>query len=220
MKKMIGKNQLMITALAIMIAVAGYINFAGNKVTDEDLVTVTSDQYAVDTSQNYIEEEDYATTFDITEEDTYEAMDSSDIISLDSDLEGEYESVPGEAVYTSSASISALSGARLQKEQMRSENQNTLMEIINNANVADSQKQQAIDTMVGMTSRYEKETSAEILLEAKGFSDAIVTIQEDNVDVVVEATELSENQRAQIEDIVIRKTGIAPENIVISTLAQ
>lgn len=41
MKNMIKKNQMMITALAIMIAVAGYLNFAGTKVTDEDLMSVS-----------------------------------------------------------------------------------------------------------------------------------------------------------------------------------
>ncbi|MBD5522214.1 MAG: SpoIIIAH-like family protein, partial [Lachnospiraceae bacterium] len=40
MKNMIKKNQVMITALAIMIAVAGYLNFAGTKVTDEEILTV------------------------------------------------------------------------------------------------------------------------------------------------------------------------------------
>ncbi len=41
MKNMIKKNQMMITALAIMIAVAGYLNFAGTKVTDEKLMSVS-----------------------------------------------------------------------------------------------------------------------------------------------------------------------------------
>ena len=36
---MVKKNQIMITALAIMIAVAGYLNFAGGKITEEDIVT-------------------------------------------------------------------------------------------------------------------------------------------------------------------------------------
>ena len=47
----------------------------------------------------------------------------------------------------------------------------------------------------------------------------VVSITADTVDVVVSAPELTEAQRAQIEDIVIRKTGVAPEAIVISTLA-
>ena len=45
----------------------------------------------------------------------------------------------------------------------------------------------------------------------------MVSITDEDVDVVVNASELSEAQRAQIEDIVIRKTGVAPEAIVIST---
>ena len=39
MKNMVKKNQVMITALALMIAVAGYLNFAGNRITQEEIVT-------------------------------------------------------------------------------------------------------------------------------------------------------------------------------------
>ena len=68
--------------------------------------------------------------------------------------------------------------------------------------------------------RAEKEAAAEVLLQAKGFSEAVVSINGDAVDVVVNAAELTDVQRAQIEDIVKRKTDIAAENIVISTIAQ
>ena len=53
---------------------------------------------------------------------------------------------------------------------------------------------------------------------AKGFEDAIVSIDGDSVDVVINTTELTEAQRAQIEDIVIRKTGVSPDAIIISTV--
>ena len=94
------------------------------------------------------------------------------------------------------------------------------MEIIESAGLTDEQKQQAVDSMVAMTEIAEKESAAEILLVAKGFTDVVVSINGDAVDVVVNATELTEAQRAQIEDIVTRKTNIAPENIVISTVVQ
>ena len=74
--------------------------------------------------------------------------------------------------------------------------------------------------MIAITDIAEKETAAEILLEAKGCEDVVVSITDGMVDVVVNAPELSEAQRAQIEDIVIRKTGVAPENIVISTITE
>lgn len=94
-----------------------------------------------------------------------------------------------------------------------------LMEIINNASLSDEQKQDAVNSMISMTDIAEKETAAEILLEAKGFSDVVVSISENGVDVVVNAIELTDAMRAQIEDIVKRKTGVDGANIVISPVA-
>lgn len=230
MKNMIKKNQMMITALAIMIAVAGYLNFAGTKVTDEELMSVSGD---VETNLAQADEEaDYMALLDLSDEDMESA--SGDIESLDSDVtlasggvdeelaqalaEEQMDEVPGEAVFTSAESASVLSGAKLEKEQTRVQNKETLLEIINNANVSETQKQEAVSSMISMTDIAEKETAAEILLEAKGFDDAIVSIDGDSVDVVVNTSELSEAQRAQIEDIVIRKTGVSADAVVISTV--
>ncbi len=232
MKNMIKKNQMMITALAIMIAVAGYLNFAGTKVTDEDLMSVSGEMGATGLTQEDAEEE-YAALLDLSEEDMEQV--SGDIESLDSDVtmagsgsvdeelaqalaEEQMDEVPGEAVFTSAETASALSGAKLEKEQTRVQNKETLLEIINNANISETQKQEAVSSMISMTDIAEKETAAEILLEAKGFDDAIVSIDGDSVDVVVNTAELSEAQRAQIEDIVIRKTGVNADAVVISTV--
>lgn len=53
-----------------------------------------------------------------------------------------------------------------------------------------------------------KETATENLLAAKGFSEAVVTILSDSVDVVVNADDLTESQIAQIEDIVKKKNRV------------
>lgn len=225
---MIKKNQVMITALAIMIAVAGYLNFAGTKVTDEEIITVNGEIATDDLGNLALSEDDidYSALLDLSDEDIEQSTD--DIQSLDSDAEvtstemlaetsGE-EEVPGEAVFTSSTGVSTLSGAKLQKEQTRAQNKEMLLEIINNANISETQKQEAVNSMISMTDIAEKETAAEILLEAKGFADAIVSIDGESVDVVVCTSELTEAQRAQIEDIVIRKTGVSAEAIVISTV--
>ena len=55
-------------------------------------------------------------------------------------------------------------------------------------------------------------------MASKGFSEAVVSLTADSADVVVDAAELSDANRAQIEDIVTRKTEIAPENIVITPI--
>ncbi len=239
MKNMMKKNQIMITALAIMIAIAGYLNFAGSRISEEEIMETGADS-AVTAKEDALDTEDtqVASLFEISDEDM-EAAENYDIASLDSDVvseEADYldetmqesmaentgdelsdQSVPGEAVFTSSSSLDSLSGAKLLKEQVRARNKETLLEIINNVNISDEQKQEAIDGMIAITDAAEKETAAEILLQAKGFDDAVVSIADGMVDVVINTSDLTEAQRAQIEDIVVRKTGIGAENIVIST---
>ena len=70
--------------------------------------------------------------------------------------------------------------------------------------------------MTEMTQVAEKESAAELLLESKGFQDCVVSISNDSCDVIVDAAELTDAQRAQIEDVVKRKTDIAGENIIIT----
>ena len=218
-KNLIKKNQLMITALAIMIAIAGYLQFAGTNLEKEYLASEdTEDLSAVDSADVVT---DIVTDMESLDSDVDIVMEDY----LDEDMqvaeatpdEGE---IPGEAVLTGTDGVEVLSAAMLSKEQTRARNKETLLEIINSAELSDAQKQEAVDSMVRMTDVAEKEAAAEVLLQAKGFSEAVVSINGDAVDVVVNATELTDVQRAQIEDIVKRKTDIAAENIVISTIAQ
>ena len=74
--------------------------------------------------------------------------------------------------------------------------------------------------MVSLADLSEKEAAAELLLEAKGFDNVIVNLTGETADVVVPEADLEDAKRAQIEDIVKRKTGIAPENIVITPLKE
>lgn len=64
------RNQVMITALAVMIAIAGYLNFAGNKLNEEALIV----------SEEMMTEEEMTALLDLSEEDIV-----SDIESLDED---------------------------------------------------------------------------------------------------------------------------------------
>jgi len=236
----------MITALAIMIAIAGYLQFAGTNlekeyltVEDGELIDPVNSSGVI--TENYTKEqlENTADTdglMDLSETDLLsaglpeiESLDSDmDIIEDDYLTEGmevakvtpEDGEIPGEAVFTSSTGVAVLSDAKLLKEQTRAKNKETLMQIIGSEGLSDEQKQDAVDSMVEMTVIAEKESAAEILLEAKGFSGVVVSIEGDMADVVVNAVVLNDVQRAQIEDIIKRKTGISPENIVISTVVQ
>lgn len=264
-KKILRKNQIMITALAVMIAVAGYLNFAGTKIGEEDFISVDgSSELTYDIS----DEDMYAISLredtDGTIKDYASATgENTDIASLDSDdttitenylnsgmdaasdsaltatgtelqasddaADGTLASntdeagatvieqeIPGEAVFTSASGVSTLAGAKLLKEQTRAQNKESLMEIIQNEDLTEEAKKEAVSSMITLTETAQKESDAQMLLEAKGFTQTVVSISGDSADVMVEAGNLTEAQTAQIIDIVQRKTAISPENIIIT----
>lgn len=126
---------------------------------------------------------------------------------------------PGEAVLTSGTTVSEyIAGVQLNREQIRAKNKETLMELIGSDQISETEKQAAIQSMIRLTEIAEKENAAETLLQAKGFVDPVVSITDDQVDVVVNAVSLTDPERAQIEDIVKRKTEIGAAGIVITLM--
>ena len=106
----------------------------------------------------------------------------------------------------------------LSREQIRAKSKETLNEIINNESVDAASREAAVQSMMNLTAIAEKENAAETLLMAKGFADPVVSITDGKVDVVINAASITDPQRAQIEDIVKRKTETGAENIVITLL--
>ena len=288
MKAIFKKNQIIITALAIMIAVVGYLNFAkdtekekeneakltsGSSYTEgEDYNDLSAEDLGMDSYFSYqmsdtgemvlkenrvaADKEDGSDEVDSNSvkdagekdgtkdgtkkedgEDSSSETNTTDAKKNEKDAkdkdgekdakvdEGKEEStqtdgtIPGEAVFTSvTIENGFFSNAKLTREQMRAKNKELLMSVVADSTVADELKQQAIDEIIALTARAECENAAEILLEAKGYSGVVVTLLESEVDVVVNAESITEQQVAQIEDIVSRKTGISADGIVITTV--
>lgn len=244
MKKVWKKNQVIITALAIMIAVAGYLNFTSDKQvlntsvenmesegasgnSDDDTVSASVQDFVVTDDCASAEEANAAAGQENTaeneelsnvDEDATENEDGLDMASVSLDENGDpidSDSV-GEAVLTSGTVT--LSQAKLSREQTRSKAKENLLEIINNESLTEDAKKEAVAKMLTMTERMEKETAAENQLASKGFTDAVVSISDDSVDVSVPVKELTDKQRTQIEDVITRKTGCELNQVVITTV--
>ena len=113
------------------------------------------------------------------------------------------------------AQTSVLAAAKLNREQVRAKSREELLEVMNSTSVEQEQKNSAASAVEKMAETAEQEAAAELLLEAKGFAGCVVSIADGKADVVINAASLDDASRAQIEDIVKRKTGIPGENIVI-----
>ncbi len=203
MKKIMKKNQLIVTTLAIMIAVAGYLTFSGDLKSKRE-----SAESADGTSA------DVQAAASETDETLVWSEDDIDVLGEDESSDIGENGTPGEAVLTESTSV--LASAKISREQVRSQTEESLNAIINNANVSETEKQTAVNKLVEIAGNSEMEIAAETLLQAKGFSNVMVSITEGSVDVMVYAEDLNDTQLAQIADIVKRKTGVTNDKIVIT----
>lgn len=188
--KRIKKNHIIITALAIMIAAAGYINYAGDlnniiKIKDKESSAVSSDNVTTDNN--------------LADEDT------------------DFTDEPGTVILTSAGIKSeAVAAARLNREQVRASSIENLKSIADDAGIAEDAKKAAVEQLAKLENNADKETAIELLLSAKGFDSSVVTVSDTNVDAVINVSELSDTDKAQIEDIIKRKTGFAADKITIN----
>lgn len=214
MKKIAKKNQIVIATLAVMIAAAGYMNYSGKLFPNKTKTQETNSELANKELLDISDEDASVSSGDMKsqEGDSGSGADSN----AGSTDDGSVDGTPGEAVLTNGSVSSVVSQAKVSREQVRSKNKETLQNIIDNKNLSAEEKEKAVNQMVQMTETAEKESAAESLLAAKGFHDSVVSITDDQADVIVGASELSDANRAQIEDIVTRKTGVAAQNIVIN----
>ncbi len=275
MKRLFRRNQIIITTLAVMIAAAGYLNYAGKRelasndqvyeagvmdISDEDILAenqavlnsqggqmmeipslddpddgsqmaqagTDGGQQAADTGAQAQAGQTGADGGQLAAADSGNAQAQADLTGADGGQlaaadSGAAEQTglenPGEAVLTSGMSVADyIANVQLNREQIRAKNKETLMNMINSPSIDEAAKQQAIQDMIDLTEVSEKENAAETLLMAKGFSDPVVSITKDKVDVVVNAANITDAQRAQIEDIVKRKAEVGADQIIITLL--
>ena len=196
----IKRNQVVVTALAVMIAAAGYLNFQESRGSAGE-----------------------QTALQLTEEGDVTAL--VDYAALPDDMEtdpitGETAG-DGAAVFVSANtadSSSYFAEAKLDREQSRAKQKDILNDMLENKNISQEQKDKCTESMMELQQRIEKETAAEAMIESKGFKEAYVRMDDDTVDVVVDKDKLTDAEVAQIEDIVKRKTGMDTSKIRISTL--
>ena len=224
MKKVFGRNRLAIIALAVMIGVAGYMSFAdagkdkkkSDKKEEKQVEVLNYEDLtdgAVSENADMVKEENPDTAAGEDVADARNALEDGQI--GDMELNGS-ESEIGDAVLTSAQVTSNMAAAKLTREQSRSKSKEALMDVISDEALSDDAKKEAADTYVKLSDNIEKETDVETVLAAKGYQDAIVTISDDAVDVSIGTVSLSETEKAQIEDIVTRKTGYDISRIAIS----
>lgn len=237
--KVIKRNQIIIFVGALMLIVAGYLNFSDNGLPINNLVPTSTLADAEEmasigdaklVSANVVDGEQENEIQDIVNnndlnDSVIETNTEADIKNNDKNvLENITESSTTE---TSSNNIESVNKdkqlnnnyftqSRLDRDTMYSQTLDTYQKIIENESISADQKAIAQKEISKINEQKNSIMIAENLIKVKGFEDLIIFINGENVSVIVKSDKLEEKEIAQIQNIVTRELGVKIENINIS----
>lgn len=235
------KNQAVIVALVLMVVVAGYLNFNSQTATDPNQQAAedsSEGQFLADGFEegtllpvgetSTVSEEANAGT---EESQVAEESDGEQATAAEAEAEtqtGEESAVPeetgddlpGSAVLVDSDAVipEYFAEAKVERENARAKSQDILYDLMASADTPESEKSLAAQEIIALQKRVENEAAAEAMIKAKGFNEVFVRIYDESVDVIVDREEISQQEAAQIQDIITRITGAEASDIRISLL--
>lgn len=189
----IGKKQIILTCMTLMLGVAVYVNYSLTK-NDVEVKKSVSANADISVSQS--------------EEEKKEATEASDAdVDADSVNYGESEFVNGDA------SADYFAQARLEKMNNRDEAVQTLQTIMGGGDITEDEMVTNALEAVEVSKLIESEGKIESLVKAQGIEDCVVYLDGDSAKVVVKTEGLDTAQAAAIKDIILGEVSVPAENI-------
>ncbi len=235
------KNQAVIVALVLMVVVAGYLNFNSQTASatdpnqqaaeessegqfladgfEEGTLLPVGETSTVSEEANAVTEESQAAEESGGEQAT--AAEAEAQTGEESAVPEETgDDLPGTAVLVDSDAVipEYFAEAKVERENARAKSQDILYDLMASADTPESEKSLAAQEIIALQTRVENDAAAEAMIKAKGFSEVFVRIYDESVDVIVDREEISQQEAAQIQDIITRITGVEASDIRISLL--
>jgi len=214
--KLFKKNQVVIYVIALMLVVAGYLNFTASdnlnaavqtSSTEEELAKMANIGDAQLVSSNVIGEEE------VEEEPKEESKEQEDN-TISSNI------VEENTIYTSSEvskdDDEYFSKSKLERDKMYSQMLETYENVLNSGNSLETQRQSATEEIKKINNTKNSIMICENLIRTKGFENNIVFVNGNSISVIIEAQEMKQEEVAQVQNILARELKAEIENIHIS----
>ena len=215
--KFLKKNQVIIYVTALMLVVAGYLNFTANGDLKSAVQTASSEEEldkmanigdAQLVSSNVVSEEDFN-----QQESTINSLVENNMI--------ESNNTNSNNTVSTSTSVSKsnkdyFSTSKLDRDTMYSQMLETYENILNSNNSLETQKQSASEEIKKINNVKNSIMICENLIKTKGFDDAVIFVNGESVSVIVEDEQLDTEEVAKIQNIISRELNAKVENIHIS----
>jgi len=233
MKKLLKKNQVVVYVIALMLVVAGYLNFTTNNeqaletslqmesddmqiadIGDAKLASsndvVTSNLESQEKKQEEGKEQN-STENTIQEKDIEKTEENNNV-----NISNENTTIQTNGTNTKEASDYFVK-SKLERDKMYSQMLETYENVLNSSNSLETQKQSATDEIKKINEIKNSIMVCENLISTKGFNNNIVFVNGESISVIIGSEqELTKEQVAQIQNIISRELKANIDNIHIS----
>lgn len=220
--KFLKKNQVIVYAIALMLVVAGYLNYTsddGNNYIQTSMqMEAKDDKQIADigdatlVSSNDIVETNSVNNTKIDEQQISEKnQENEDKQNLTDTSEKELIEQT-----SSNAQNDYFVKSKIERDAMYSQMIETYEKILNSNNSLETQKQTATQEITKINETKNKIMICENLIKTKGFEDSVIFVNDESISVIIKATELKQEEVAQIQNIISREMQAEIENIHIS----
>ena len=189
MNMIVGKKQIVLASLVAALGVAVYLNYQFAE-TEGEYIASSSDS-AVQQEENY---------GDATFVDTKTAIENQ---------------LTSTEAMTALDSSEYFSEAKLTRSKSRDEAVEALKTMLSDDELTLEQKSALTEQATHFAQAIEVEGKIENILKAKGFEDCMVYYDVDNIDVILKADELLQEEVTQIRDVILEETDVTVQNISI-----
>lgn len=231
--KIFKKNQIIIYVIALILMTVGYLNYT-NKTEELNSVETSSQMENDDSSlvagigdaklvsSNDVTTENNTTNSNTSESNTVTeetATNETNTINTSSQEENTENQTKTQETSNSQTQSSDdyFEKSKLERDTMYSQMIETYENILNSTNAQETQKQSATDEIKKINDTKNSIMICENLIKTKGFDKSVIFVNDASISIIVGATNITEEEVAQIQNIISREMGAAIENIHIST---
>ena len=205
--KIIKKNELTILVIALMLVTAGYLDYKGKNKTEQVSSEITNQEEVASNPNTEEQQEEIAKLGDAklvsdNQEQTQE------VFSEEEKKEEENKEAKEDDGYFVSA--------KLDRTNMYSQVIENYQKIIENPNVSEEQKAITTQEIAKINQTQNAIMISENLLLAKGFDKCIIFVNDKSISVIIGKQDLSQEEIAQIQNIISRELEASADNIHIS----
>ena len=215
--KVIKKNQLIIYVMVLMIA--GYLNYTSNTEKQDSLQTSMQIESSNDEQLADIGDATLVNSNDITQENVVNNTNTINTINEqknnevalntlnnqtnnESNNESDKNMIDNTVETNSNINNDYFIQSKLERDAMYSQMLETYKNVLNSTNSIETQKQSATEEIQKINNIKNSIMICENLIKTKGFENSIIFVNGNSINVIIGADELSQEEIAQIQNII------------------